>query len=173
MQHTFLGPKQQISENSQKSNCAKILWWRQTAVVLVQWAVNWYSWRQNEASWVTGSSVHETTSKQLLAWKLCLTFTMQISNFKQSNGKDMNISDTRHSFWKHVLFRCSVYNCFRKDVNIITSTLQNSSSALSRVTAADDEESIFQLSRFLYRVFDMRKRACVVTERNPNGVRQE
>uniref|UniRef100_UPI003AF4937F reverse transcriptase family protein n=2 Tax=Thiolapillus sp. TaxID=2017437 RepID=UPI003AF4937F len=59
----------------------------------------------------------------------------------------------------HVLFRCSAYNRFRKDVNIITSTVQNTSSALSRVMAADDEESIIQLSRFLYRVFDMRKRA--------------
>ena len=59
----------------------------------------------------------------------------------------------------HVLFRCSAYNHFRKDVNIIKSTVQNTSSALSRVMAADDEESIIQLSRFLYRVFDMRKRA--------------
>ena len=59
----------------------------------------------------------------------------------------------------HVLFRCGAYNCYRKDVNIIPSTVQNTSSALSRVMAADDEESIIQLSRFLYRVFDMRNRA--------------
>ena len=50
----------------------------------------------------------------------------------------------------HVLFRCSAYNRFRKDVNIITSTVQNTSNALSRVKAADDEESIIQRSRFLY-----------------------
>ena len=55
----------------------------------------------------------------------------------------------------HVLFRCSAYNRFRIDVNMITSTVQNTSSALSRVMAADDEESIIQLSRFLYRVFDL------------------
>ena len=47
---------------------------------------------------------------------------------------------------------------FRKYVNIITSTAQNISNALSRVKTADDEESLIQLSRFLNRVFDMRNR---------------
>ena len=61
----------------------------------------------------------------------------------------------------HVIFRCSAYERFRKEVNIIasTSTTQDTFNALSRVMAADDEESVIQLSRFLYRVFDMRNRA--------------
>ncbi len=61
----------------------------------------------------------------------------------------------------HVIFRCNAYERFRKEVNIIasTSTTQDTFNALSRVMAADDEESVIQLSRFLYRVFDMRNRA--------------
>ena len=59
----------------------------------------------------------------------------------------------------HVIFRCSAYERFRKEVNIITSSTQDTFNALSRVMAADDEESVIQLSRFLYRVFDMRNRA--------------
>ena len=61
----------------------------------------------------------------------------------------------------HVLFKCSAYERFRKEVNIIasTSTTQDTFNALSRVMAADDEESVIQLSRFLYRVVDMRNRA--------------
>ena len=52
-----------------------------------------------------------------------------------------------------MIFRCNVYECFRKKVNIIasTSTTQDTFNALSRVMAADDEESVIQLSRFLYR----------------------
>ena len=55
----------------------------------------------------------------------------------------------------------NAFERFRKEVNIIasTSTTQDTSNALSRVMAADDEESVIQLSRFLYRVFDMRNRA--------------
>ena len=43
---------------------------------------------------------------------------------------------------------------FRKKVNIIasTSTTQDTFIAFSRVMAADDEESVIYLSRFLYRV---------------------
>ena len=54
----------------------------------------------------------------------------------------------------HVIFRCNAYERFRKEVNIIasTSTTQDTFIALSRVMAADDEESVIQLSRFLYRV---------------------
>ena len=54
----------------------------------------------------------------------------------------------------HVIFRCNAYERFRKEVNIIasTSTTQDTFNALSRVMAADDEESVIQLSRFLYRV---------------------
>ena len=61
----------------------------------------------------------------------------------------------------HVIFRCTAYERFRKEVNIIASisTTQDTFIALSRVKAADDEESVIQLSRFLYRVFDMRNRA--------------
>ena len=61
----------------------------------------------------------------------------------------------------HVIFRCNAYERFRKEVNIIasTSTTQDTFNALSRVMAADDEESVIQLSRFLYRAFDMRNRA--------------
>ena len=61
----------------------------------------------------------------------------------------------------HVRFRCTAYERFRKEVNLIvsTSTTQDTFNALSRVMAADDEKSIIQLSRFLYRVFDMRNRA--------------
>ena len=61
----------------------------------------------------------------------------------------------------HVIFRCNAYERFRKEVNIIvsTSTTQDNFNAFSRVMAADDEESVTQLSRFLDRVFDMRNRA--------------
>ena len=43
-------------------------------------------------------------------------------------------------------------------VSIIASisTIQDTFNALFRVMAADDEVSIIQLSRFLYRVFDTR-----------------
>ena len=40
----------------------------------------------------------------------------------------------------HVLFRCSAYSCLRKDVNIIASIVQDTSNAISRVMATDDEE---------------------------------
>ena len=39
----------------------------------------------------------------------------------------------------HALFRCSVYNCFRKDVNIIIGAVHDTSNPLSRVMATDDE----------------------------------
>ena len=60
----------------------------------------------------------------------------------------------------HVLFRCNAYERFRKKVNITASisTTQDTFNALSRVMAADDEAYVIQLSRFLYRVFDMRNR---------------
>ena len=53
-----------------------------------------------------------------------------------------------------VIFKCNAYERFRKEVDILTSTstTQDTSNALSRVMAADDEESVIQLSRFLYRV---------------------
>ena len=41
------------------------------------------------------------------------------------------------------------------------STTQDTINALSRIMAVDDEESIIQLSRFLYRVFDVRNRAVL------------
>ena len=52
----------------------------------------------------------------------------------------------------HVIFRCNAYERFRKEVNIIasTSTTQDTFNALSRVMAADDEESVIPLSRFLH-----------------------
>ena len=51
----------------------------------------------------------------------------------------------------HVIFRCNAYESFRKEVNIIasTSTTQDTFNALSCVMAADDEESVIQLSCFL------------------------
>ena len=51
-----------------------------------------------------------------------------------------------------VLFRCNAYERFRKDVNIIASisTTQDTFNALSRVMAAEDEESVIQLSGLLY-----------------------
>ena len=51
-----------------------------------------------------------------------------------------------------MLFRCNAYERFRKEVNIIASinTTKDTFNALSRVMAADEEESITQLSRFLY-----------------------
>ena len=49
----------------------------------------------------------------------------------------------------HVLFRCNAASI---------STTQDTFNALSRVMAADDEAYVIQLSRFLYRVFDMRNR---------------
>ena len=52
------------------------------------------------------------------------------------------------------LFRCNGYEGFRKEVNIRVSISMCTFNALSRVMAADDEESVIQLSRFLYRVFD-------------------
>ena len=60
----------------------------------------------------------------------------------------------------HVLFRCNAYERFRKEGNITASisTTQDTFNALSRVMAADDEVYVIHLSRFLYRVFDMRNR---------------
>jgi hypothetical protein len=58
----------------------------------------------------------------------------------------------------HVLFTCDAYNELRTKVNIITNTNQDDSNALSRVMAADDEEAIIQLSRFLYGVFQLRNK---------------
>ena len=48
----------------------------------------------------------------------------------------------------HVLFKWNTYERFRKEVNIIAtaSIIQDT---------FKDEESVIQLSRFLYRVFDM------------------
>ena len=56
-----------------------------------------------------------------------------------------------------VLF--TVHITFLKYVNTITTTVQDTPNALSRVMAGDDQESIIKLSCFLYRVFDMRNRA--------------
>ena len=51
-----------------------------------------------------------------------------------------------------MLFRCNAYERFRKEVNIIASisATKDTYNALSRVMAADEEQSITQLSRFLY-----------------------
>ena len=49
----------------------------------------------------------------------------------------------------HVFFRCRACTRVRKNVNIIIITVQDTSNALSGVMAADDEESVIQLSRFL------------------------
>ena len=52
----------------------------------------------------------------------------------------------------HVIFRCNAYERLGKKVNIIASisTTQDTCNAFSRVMAADDEQSVIQLSRFLY-----------------------
>ena len=53
----------------------------------------------------------------------------------------------------HVIFRCT-YERFRKEVNIIAST-----STTQDTVNAQTTKCLLQLSRFLYRVFDMRNRA--------------
>jgi len=57
----------------------------------------------------------------------------------------------------HILLHCAAYNAYRRDVAALAPALDNTFVSLKAVMAADDETSLVQLARFLYKVFRQRK----------------
>ena len=61
---------------------------------------------------------------------------------------------------EHVLFVCNAYNEFRRDVQVLMKRHTAYHSDVSFIMSANDEESVTQLSRYLYRVFKKKPRIC-------------
>lgn len=60
----------------------------------------------------------------------------------------------------HILFDCKSYKDLRKAVKVLANVNDTlSSDILAKVMMADNEETVIQLSRFLYFVFQLRATA--------------
>ena len=64
----------------------------------------------------------------------------------------------------HVLFSCKAYDEFRRDVRWFDGLHTAVVTDVSNVMSADDEMSIRELPRFLYRAFAKKKRHCYFTK---------
>ena len=56
----------------------------------------------------------------------------------------------------HVLFSCKTYEDFRKDVSSFNGSHTAAVAEVSHVMSADNETSIWEVSRFLYKVLQRR-----------------